>query len=765
MESIAGTVSQDSFLPHGVCLLWNRWLLWLSAGADVLISLAYFSIPLALLYFVKKRRDLEHARILLLFASFIMLCGTTHLLGAIILWNPIYYIDVVAKVATAIVSVYTAFVIWPLIPTLLTIPSPSRLEHANKLLREENSSKIAASELKESEERWKFALEGAGDGAWDWNLRTNEAVFSRRYKEIIGYSDGDPFDKGGEEWSSRVHEEDMPQMMAAIQEHMDGKTTSARGEFRMRCKNGSYKWILGRGTVVKRDADGKPLRMVGTNSDITERKLAEEKLIQNKRILQESQSIAGVGSYSLDISAGRWDGSEVLDELFGIDKSHEHSVEGWAAIVHPDDRTMMTDYFRDEVVGRRAAFDKEYRIVRQDDGEVRWVHGLGRLEFDADGRPKIMHGTIQDITRQKLEELNLRLARDDAEKATKTKDKFVSLVAHDLKSPLAGMLSLLKLVCNDKSRSIDPGLRQILEKTIDSGNQLTRTINDVLDLSRLRTGTLVLDKQFFDAKYLGAKICDDFAYSASQKQITLTNDIPDNSRLHADKTLLGEALQNLVTNSIKFCRSGDTITLSLSTGEKTGIQVTDTGPGVSPEILNSLINNEKITSTMGTLGEPGTGLGLQLAKEIMNLHGGEITMASSADKGSVFALNIPIVKPRILIVDDDETFRFLVTTILKMLDADISEAYDGSVAVEKLEKTSEFPHLIISDIEMPNLNGLEFLSYLQKRHETRTIPVIVVSGKHGMEVRETVYNLGGKDFLRKDIDIDDFLPRVRRFIS
>ena len=122
--------------------------------------------------------------------------------------------------------------------------------------------------LKESEFRWKFAIEGSGDGVWDWNIQTGDALYSRRWKEMLGFAESE-ISNNASEWSSRVHPEDMPGVMEIIQAHMDGKTPSVAVEFRMLCKDGSWCWTLGRGMVVSRDGEGKPLRLIGTNTDIT----------------------------------------------------------------------------------------------------------------------------------------------------------------------------------------------------------------------------------------------------------------------------------------------------------------------------------------------------------------------------------------------------------------------------------------------------------------------------------------------------------------
>ena len=142
----------------------------------------------------------------------------------------------------------------------------------------------------------------------------------------------------------------------------------------------------------------------------TDRAIAkwQDTISENEKSLKEAQLIAGLGSYAFDISAGLWKNSDVLNKLLGITEAYKNSVDGWASLVHPNERTMMLDYLKNEVLGRGKNFDKEYRIIRHDDKAERWVHGLGQLEFDAQGHPVRMLGTIQDITERKMIEAALR---------------------------------------------------------------------------------------------------------------------------------------------------------------------------------------------------------------------------------------------------------------------------------------------------------------------------------------------------------------------
>ena len=177
--------------------------------------------------------------------------------------------------------------------------------------------------------------------------------------------------------------------------------------YRMRRKDGSEIWVEDHGNYIH-DDKGNIIYHEGILRDITERKRAEEAVRESENLLKESQIIAGLGSYDLDISTGIWISSDILDRIFGVNESYVRSIEGWADIIHPVDKDEIMHYFFDEVVGEKTRFDKEYRIIRKSDGADRWVHGMGELEIDEQGCARKMRGSIQDITERKHAEEALR---------------------------------------------------------------------------------------------------------------------------------------------------------------------------------------------------------------------------------------------------------------------------------------------------------------------------------------------------------------------
>ena len=377
---------------------------------------------------------------------------------------------------------------------------------------------------------------------------------------------------------------------------------------------------------------------------------------------------------------------------------------------------------------------------------------------------------MRDITeREKIQE-KLQMAKEQAEKAkeqaedaTRLKDKFVSLVAHDLRSPLGAVIGSLEYVVEDQENPLYDLHQALLTSALSSGRNLLKLIEEVLNISRLKTGKITLEKRFFNARALVQEMAQRLDHFRVKKGLIIDNDVPEHMRLFADRTLIGEVVQNLLSNAIKFSQPNTTIRVFVTKGEKATLSVQDQGIGVPNNMLSKLFNIEEKTSTPGTQGEQGTGFGLPFSFDIVQAHAGTLTAASIPQKGSTFSLALPVVYPRILLVDDEIALRTLLAQMLRPLRVEIVEAANGKEALACVQKIPV--HLILSDVHMPVMGGFELLDKLQKNKETREIPFVLITIDREMATRDQAFRLGAADFFVKPLQPHDFLPRVRNFLG
>jgi len=272
------------------------------------------------------------------------------------------------------------------------------------IIRDITKRKKDENVLKESEERFRHISSSISDISYscinDLNRNSSINWLFGATEKITGYTIDELF--ALKCWGKLVVEEDFPIFNSHILNVLPGKSETC--QLRLKRKDGNIVWIQANAECVKGPEGTGFNTLYGGLIDITERKQAEELLLEREYFFKESQQAAFIGSYRFDIVANHWTSSEVLELIFGIDKNFTRSYEGWFEIAHPDDREMMARYFSEEVISKRQPFNKEYRIIRKSDGETRWVLGLGKLNFDAEDNVTEMVGTIQDITNRKLAE-------------------------------------------------------------------------------------------------------------------------------------------------------------------------------------------------------------------------------------------------------------------------------------------------------------------------------------------------------------------------
>jgi PAS domain S-box-containing protein len=373
-----------------------------------------------------------------------------------------------------------------------------------------------------------------------------------------------------------------------------------------------------------------------------ERKQTETALLESERDLNESQKIAGLGSYKLDFRTGIWTSSDILDSIFGIDEKYDRTVTGWTELIHPSWRETMSEYLRKDVIENHNRFDKEYKIIRNYDGNERWVHGQGELIFDSNKNLNSMIGTIMDITERKMADEEIKLKNGLLQASNAEKDKFFSIIAHDLRGPLSAFVGATQIITEEIHTM---NIEEIIDITMSmktSASNIYSLLENILEWSRLRRGGMDFVPEILNLKEKIGDCIDVLSESARKKRIQVTFSIPDEMEVFADNHMFDTIIRNLISNAIKFTPVGGNISLTADYNNDHSIvvKVSDSGIGMTPELINKLFLISEKTSRPGTEGEMSTGLGLLLVKEFIEKHGGKIWVKSEVGNGSTFSFTI-----------------------------------------------------------------------------------------------------------------------------
>ena len=407
-------------------------------------------------------------------------------------------------------------------------------------------------------------------------------------------------------------------------------------------ERGQKQWLVTSKLPLK-DEKGNIVGIVGIGRNITSRKLAEEALNESGRFLKETQIIGQLGTYTLDITSGRWVSSDILDSIFGIDADYDKSVEGWESLIHPDWQKIMADYFIKEVIGEKVKFNKEYKIVRMKDKSERWVHGMGELKFNEDNQPIAMIGTIRDITDRKQAEEEIKKQNEKLIKINAEKDKFFSIIAHDLRSPFQGFLSMTEMITENISEFSNEEIVKYLGELNKSTQNIYKLLQNLLDWAQLKKGSFDFTPEENSLSTIVSANIEQINKRAIQKGITIMTDIPEDQKIFVDERMINSILGNLLSNAVKFTRNGGRVSIKAKTNSDgmVDIAVEDTGVGMSERVVNKLFKIDEKVGQKGTDGELSTGLGLLLCKEFVEKQSGKIWVESEEGKGSIFYFTVP----------------------------------------------------------------------------------------------------------------------------
>lgn len=377
--------------------------------------------------------------------------------------------------------------------------------------------------------------------------------------------------------------------------------------------------------------------------DITERKLAEAELLKTKQQYDNLVSKIPVGVYILKTKPDGFFALEYasprMAELLGL--SVEDLLANNEAIfkaIHPED---LDSFIRLNHTGilNKVPFDWKGRVVVK--GDIRWLHISSNPE-PIDRGEMLWHGLIVNITERMQDEAEIKLKNEELTNLNATKDKFFSIIAHDLKSPFNSIIGFSSLLTRHVNEGDLEGIRRYATIIQDSSQQALDLLMNLLEWSRSQIGRMEFTPEEADISALISQSVGVLIGAAQQKQIAIHKQMPASLVAWADKAMINAILRNFISNAIKFTNPGGTIVISAEqTTEELQISVVDNGVGISKESIDKLFRIEETHSTLGTQREKGTGLGLLLCKEFVEKHGGRIWVESAVGEGSNFSFSIP----------------------------------------------------------------------------------------------------------------------------
>ncbi len=295
----------------------------------------------------------------------------------------------------------------------------------------------------------------------------------------------------------------------------------------------------------------------------------------------------------------------------------------------------------DDVLSGSHPAHAAHQFTLRDEKETRWLE-MAVTPFSDKGGVVTMLGIVRDVTDHRRAQEQLRYERDRAEEATRMKDKFVALVSHDIRSPLSSLLGLLTLLARRDDTFLLESGRMILEKSINSGRHLLELSNQLLGLARIQAGAVSPQKEPVDLSERAKGGIELLEGAASGKEVTVENRLPSGMVTTGDPLLLGQVLQNLLSNALKFTpRHGKIVVGGEKREGEIQFWVEDNGVGVAPDLIDGLFDAAVSRSTLGTEQERGVGFGLPLVREIVEAHGGTIVVDSRQGEGSRFTVTLP----------------------------------------------------------------------------------------------------------------------------
>ncbi|MEI7457650.1 MAG: PAS domain-containing protein, partial [Nitrosomonadales bacterium] len=576
---------------------------------------------------------------------------------------------------------------------------------------------------------------------------------------------------------SRVHPDDYDMLMTSI--HESARTQLPwRLEYRVVLPTRGMRWLEGQSRPEKL-SDGSVI-WHGYLTDVTERHRSEDALHEVSERLALATQAGGVGVWDWDVVNNILTWDDQMFALYGLHRDQfAGALEAWTSAILPDDAAHANACMQ-IALANKDNYDTEFR-VRWPDGTIRTIRALASVKFDPAGNPLRMTGTNWDITELKQSQLALQHAKEVAESMAQSKSDFLANMSHEIRTPMNAVIGLSELALD----SSDPAEKQShLQQINESSRSLMGILNDILDFSKIEAHQLSVENIQFNINELLDSTQRIFTLSALENSIefTIVREEGIHPLLLGDPLRLRQILTNLLGNAFKFASKGR-VSLNVSqvkfSADSTTLHfsVKDSGIGMSPVQISSLFQPFSQADSSISRRFGGTGLGLTISRNLVQLMGGDITVESQTGEGSTFSFELTFSKVQVgdpqrrqsdkapaelreiaqalrgkhvLLTEDNRINQLVASKMLEKVGLLVDIANNGEEAIQRLqEKTYD---IVLMDIQMPVMDGLEATRLIRQDARFINLPIVAMSAGVTLDEKSACDQAGMSGFVAKPIN-------------